>query len=49
LFSPLFQGYGGKLGMIALLTTTLLHGLIEIARMLETKRNQFPDRKEVVV
>lgn len=49
LFSPLFQGFGGKLGMIALLTTILLHGFIEIARILETKRTNQTVRKEVVV
>ncbi|MCK7485032.1 MAG: hypothetical protein MZU97_05395 [Bacillus subtilis] len=47
LVSPLFQGYGGKLGMIALLTTTLLLGVVEIARYLEIgMKKKTPERMD---
>jgi len=46
LVSPLFQGYGGKLGMIALLTTTLLLGVVEIARYMEIGIDKKPPRKD---
>jgi hypothetical protein len=48
LFSPLFQGVGGKLGMVALLTTTLLLGLVETARLIELHFKKKSSGRELV-